>query len=55
MKEDSLYQSIERLSESILLTIPLECKEGVLQNTQILHEYSKFIHQFKIPEIREKG
>lgn len=55
MNEDLLYQTLERLSASILLTIPLECKEGVLHNTQILHEYSKLIHQFQIPEINEKG
>lgn len=55
MKDDLLYQALEQLSESILLPIPEQCKEGVFKNTKILHDYSKLIHLFEIPEIKEKG
>ncbi|WP_152534157.1 AtzG-like protein [Commensalibacter papalotli (ex Servin-Garciduenas et al. 2014)] len=55
MKDDLLYHALEQLSESILLSIPEPCKEGVLKNTKILHDYSQLIHQFKIPEIKENG
>lgn len=53
MKEVS-DQVIELLSESILLSIPQECMEGVKKNTQVLMQYSQLIHQFEIPDIKEK-
>lgn len=53
MKEVS-DQVIELLSESILLSIPKECMEGVKKNTQVLMQYSQLIHQFEISEIEEK-
>lgn len=54
MKEIS-DQVIELLSEIILLSIPKECMEGVKKNTHVLMQYSQVIHQFDIPEIKEKG
>lgn len=53
MKEVS-DQVIELLSKSILLSIPQECMEGVKKNTQVLTQYSQLIHQFEIPDIKEK-
>lgn len=55
MNDDLSYQVIELLAQSIDLTVPKACKEGVLKNTEILHGYSKLIHQFEIPEMNKKG
>lgn len=54
MNDDATYQVIKLLADSVLLDIPIECKKGVLKNTEILHQYSRFIHQFTIPEIKGK-
>ncbi|MDI2111927.1 DUF4089 domain-containing protein [Commensalibacter nepenthis] len=53
MSNDRFYQMIQMLSDSINLTIPDECREGVQNNTKLLHQYSQLIHQFDIPEIEE--
>ncbi|CAI3922515.1 unnamed protein product [Commensalibacter communis] len=53
MHNDLSYQLVQMLSDSIDLIIPDKCKDGVTKNTELLHQYSKLIHQFDIPKIKE--